>query len=103
MPFSTPSVLYSIFFRRGDTYLVETESDVITVQPVCMEFFMEQVLFKRSRDGGLFFSPSVSSNLGTRDKTCLAGSAQTGEPDGAALLAEKGISLVLGDSSYVRG
>lgn len=37
------------------------------------------------------------------DKTCLAGSAQTGEPDGAALLAEKGISLVLGDSSYVRG
>lgn len=49
------------------------------------------------------FFPSVSSNLGTRDKTCLAGSAQTGEPDGAALLAEKGISLVLGDSSYVRG
>lgn len=65
--------------------LVETESDVITVQPVSMEFFMEQVLFKRSRDGG------------------LAGSAQTGEPDGAALLAEKGISLVLGDSSGVKG
>lgn len=46
---------------------------------------MEQVLFKCCRDGR------------------LAGSAQTSEPDGTALLAEKGISLVLGDGSGVEG
>lgn len=103
VPFSTHPFLFHLF-RRGDTtYLVETESDVITVQPVCMEFFMEQVLFKRSRDGGLFFPRVLALIWEQGDKTCLAGSAQTGEPDGAALLAEKGISLVLGDSSYVRG
>lgn len=33
---------------------------------------MKQVLFKRSRDGGLFFSPSVSSNLIWEQGTKLA-------------------------------
>lgn len=50
---SHPSII--VFLGGGGTHLVETESDVITVQPIRMELFMEQVLFKCCRDGRLFF------------------------------------------------